>query len=79
MYDRALEPQGQGCVLLVLVGRRGVSHVQFGDLIVMAGGIQIDDPNDWYSFLESKRPGDRVTLRVVRQVQNPRRRLHLTD
>ena len=50
----------------VLVGRRGVSHVQFGDLIVMAGGVQIDDPNDWYSFLESKRPGDRVTLRVVR-------------
>ncbi|MFC1757416.1 S1C family serine protease [Planctomycetota bacterium] len=50
----------------ITVGRRGDSHVQFGDLIVQANDTIIDDLNDWYSFLESKRPGDRINLRVVR-------------
>ena len=50
----------------VTVGRRGVSYVQFGDLIIQANETRIDDLNDWYSFLESKRPGEQIDLRVVR-------------
>jgi S1-C subfamily serine protease len=50
----------------VTVGRRGVSYVQFGDVIVKAADTDIRDLNDWYSFLEAKKPGERVNLAVVR-------------
>jgi S1-C subfamily serine protease len=50
----------------VTVGRRGVSYVQFGDVIIKADETDINDLNDWYSFLESKQTGEQVNLTVVR-------------
>lgn len=52
----------------VTVGRRGVSYIQYGDVIVRADDLKIDDLNDWYTFLESKKPGEVVSLTVVREL-----------
>ena len=49
--------------------RRGFNRqvfVVYGDLIVGADEQRITTLDDWYSFLESKKPGDEVNLSIVR-------------
>ncbi|MCA9216790.1 MAG: trypsin-like peptidase domain-containing protein [Planctomycetales bacterium] len=50
----------------VVIGRRGDSHVQFGDMIVQADENEIRNLNDWYSFLASRKPGDEIAITIVR-------------
>ncbi|MEZ6116214.1 MAG: trypsin-like peptidase domain-containing protein [Pirellulaceae bacterium] len=49
--------------------RRGFNtqfYIVYGDLIVQADGKRIESLDNWYSFLESKKPGDQVTLTIIR-------------
>ncbi|MCA9198233.1 MAG: PDZ domain-containing protein, partial [Planctomycetales bacterium] len=49
--------------------RRGFNtqfYIVYGDLIVQADGNRIESLDNWYSFLESKKPGDQVTLTIIR-------------
>lgn len=41
-------------------------RIQYGDLIVEADGEAVENLDDWFSFLEKHKVGDRVTLTVIR-------------
>ena len=50
--------------------REGVEYPLGGDIIVAIGGVPVDDMDDLIAYLTSKtRPGDKVTLEVIRDGQ----------
>jgi S1-C subfamily serine protease len=46
-------------------------RVRFGDLIVAADGEKIENLDHWYSFLERHNVGDRIKLKVIRDLSTP--------
>jgi S1-C subfamily serine protease len=46
-------------------------YVMFGDLIIAADDERISNLDDWFSFLEQHKPGDKVKLTIIRNVMRP--------
>ena len=50
-------------------GYRRAYYIQYGDIIVGADDEEINKLDDWYTFLESHKPGDVIKLTVERGFQ----------
>jgi S1-C subfamily serine protease len=77
VYPRSVAEQAGLRGTLVEKVSRGLIvnyRVRYGDLIVAADGEPITSLDDWYSFLERHRTGEKVALTVVRDLRTPEQR-----